>query len=164
MGSIGQSLFGGSRSKSVSKNLNNDQITGALGSTMGATGGATSALQAMLGIGGDPAAQTGALNNFANSAGMNWLRDQGQTGIMGNMAAKGLMQSGAAMKSLDKFNSGLASTYLNDYMSQLGNVGNLGLGAANAISGAGQFNKSKASEKPGMGKFLGSVISGMPAG
>ena len=46
----------------------------------------------LLGVGsGGTAAQTGALDNFANSGGMGWLMDQGNRMINSNQSAKGLL-------------------------------------------------------------------------
>jgi len=162
MGKVGQTIFGGSKQKSTSGNKAYDDISSSLGGVMGNASGASSALAAMLGIGGDPEAQKAALGNFADSAGMQFLRDEGMQGIVNNKAGAGLLHSGATLKAMDKFNTGLASTYLNDYMSNLLNYGNMGIQAGGVLSDAGKFSKSKGSEKPGLAKTIGAAMAGVP--
>jgi hypothetical protein len=90
-----------------------------------------------------PMDQTGALNNFANSGGMQFLLQQGQNAISGQNAAGGVLNSGATGKALEQYGQGLASQYLNQYMDQLFKLSNLGLGSASAISGSGGVGQSQ---------------------
>lgn len=101
----------------------------------------------MLGVGGG-AAQTDALNNFANSGGMQFLMDQGTKAITSSKAAQGLLKSGSYGEALDKYGQGLASTYLNQYMDDLMNYSKLGLGAGSLVAQAGQESKGS-QQKPG---------------
>lgn len=57
-----------------------------------------------------------ALNTFANSAGMNFMLDQGQKALSGASAANGVFNSGATGQALTQFGQNLGKTYLNDYM------------------------------------------------
>lgn len=113
--------------------------------------------------------QTSALDNWANSGGMQFLRDQGIKAIEGSRAARGLLQSGATGTELLKFGQGLGSTYLNQYMDQLMNHARLGLGAGGLIgstgswsrsSGTGQSSGKAEGEKRGILPMLASVVAG----
>lgn len=84
--------------------------------------------------------QNSALENWANSGGMQFLREQGMKSINANQSAKGLLQSGATGTALTKFNNGLASTYLNQYMQNLLEQQRIGLGAGGLLSSAGQYS------------------------
>lgn len=102
--------------------------------------------------------QADALSNFANSAGMGFLMDEGVDKVNSNFYARGLGQSGAAMKGLEKYRHGLASTYLNQYMDHLFNFGKLGLGAAGVLSDAGRYSIGESSEKAGTKGIAGDII------
>ena len=112
-------------------------ISSAFTSSLGDVSQGGSLLGNMLGVGGAPA-QTSALTNFANSGGMQFLQQQGLQGIESNQAAKGLLDSGDTLKAMDKFNNGLASTYLNQYMTDLMGYSDLGIKAGQVMAGAGQ--------------------------
>lgn len=147
------SLFGGS--KSSSKNVNNDLIKSDFGSTAGQTGGVSGMLASLLGLGGGPAQDQG-FQNFRNNTGYQFGLDQGSQAITGNAAAHGLLNSGSTLKSLDKFGQDYGASKYNDYLSQLFNLGHLGLGAGGLIAQTGQ--KSQSSSKPGLGGFVGSLL------
>lgn len=147
------SVFGGSKSKS--SNQGYGQISQALGPTMGFAQQGGNAMSALLG--GDA---TG-FNKFKNATGFDFAAEQGSHGITGNAAARGLLRSGGTGKSLMDFGTKLQDQYAGNYLEKLLGLGNLGLGAAGAIGGAGQTSKSKS--KPGIGGFLGSVAGGMAA-
>ena len=156
-------VFGGSKQKSTTSNQAYPYIKDTFGSTAGATGGATNALSALLGLGGDTAGQSAAFDNYRDSTGYDFKMDQGTRAITGSAAAKGLLKSGATAKALEGYGQNLADTTFNDYISQLFNLGNLGLGAGNVIANAGQTTKSSGSSKPGLGGFLGSAASSFAA-
>lgn len=84
-----------------------------------------------------------ALENFSNSAGMNFILDQGQKAISGASASNGVFNSGATGKALEQFGVNLGKTYLNDYMDRLMNYGQLGLGAGSALANAGGVSQSQ---------------------
>lgn len=114
---------------------------------------------AMLGANGQPA-QLDALNNFANSGGMNFLEEQGQKGITAAKAAQGLLDSGSYGEAMDKFNQGLASTYLNQYMNDLMGYSDLGIKAGQVMAGAGQQSQgSGTGATQGKQGILPSLIS-----
>jgi hypothetical protein len=94
----------------------------------------------LLGAGG-AGAQTGALDNFANSGGMNFLREQGTRQIQSSAAARGMLHSGSTLKALEKYGQGLGSTYLSQYMDNLFKMSGLGLQAGGLVSSTGQYSK-----------------------
>jgi len=111
--------------------------------------------------------QTSALDQWANSGGMQFLRDQGIKAIEGSRAGRGLLQSGDTATELLKFGQGLGSTYLNQYMDQLLNHAKLGLGAAGVIGSTGAWSKSSGQssgkaegEKKGIAPMIASAIAG----
>lgn len=105
----------------------------------------------LLGVNGGPA-QTGALENFANSGGMDFLMKQGQRAITSSKAASGLLNSGSYGTALTKYGQGLASTYLNQYMNNLLDYSKLGLGAGGLVTQAGAYSKGSGPTqgKPGL--------------
>lgn len=142
----GFSLGGGkekNKSNSQEINTNNPMLTSAFGGAngVGLTGKAGGLLSSLLG--GD----TGALDSFANSGGMKWMQDQGMKGIESNKAAAGLLNSGSYGTALADYNHGLTSTYLNQYMDQVNNMGKLGLGAGGILADSGKTSTSSSRGK-----------------
>lgn len=164
MGSIMQGVFGGKRAKEKSYNLAYPQINEAFSPALGYTTSGGDALMNMLGLGSDPEGQAKSFQNFQNSTGYDFLLDSGSRAITGSNAAKGLLRSGATGKALTTFGQNLASTRYKDYMDQLMGLANLGLGAGGVLATAGQYKTGKSSEKPGIGGFLGSVLTGGAGG
>ena len=89
-----------------------------------------------------PNPATSALNTFANSAGENFVLDQGQKALSGASAANGVFDSGATGKALVNYGQQVGNTYLNDYINNLNNYAKLGLGGASAMTGAGGVSQS----------------------
>jgi hypothetical protein len=90
-----------------------------------------------------------AYNNFANSAG---IKAQMQ-GLNQNYAAKGLLQSGAAMKGLQQ---NALTNYFMPYLGLLGGQQSVGAGAASSIAGVGQnFGNTAAGIANGMSNAIG---------
>lgn len=145
MGGLVSSIFGGNKSKSTQSSVSENQaypmLSSALSGNIGQGNAAMSTLGSLLGI-GDPAAGKSTLTNFLDSTGFNFLRDQGERGITGSAAAKGLLNSGSTAKAITKYGSDLASTKMNDLFSQLTSLGQYGLGSANTIAAAGQKSTS----------------------
>lgn len=160
MSKIFQTVLGGSKKKASSQNVNNNLLTGQLGGSAGFVPQAGNAVLNLLGAGGDPAAQTAALNNFKDSSGFNFIRDQGIEAIKGGTASQGLFNSGATGEALSRFGTDLASTTLNDFIKNLLGAGNLGLGAAGVLAETGKTSQEKATEKPGIGGLIGQVFAG----
>jgi hypothetical protein len=161
MGGVKKFLFGkGGGSESESGNHAWPAVSGALTPAMGYATQGGGMMANLLGLNGG-AAQTEGLSNYANSGGMKFLLDEGTQAVNSNFYARGLGNSGAAMKGLEKYRSGLASTYLNQYMDHLAKLSGIGLGAAGAMSSAGGWSKGNASQ--GKQGALPSIISAVAA-
>jgi hypothetical protein len=159
LGDIFHKIFGGSSSKqkSESGNLAYPQITQDFGSSSGQFGDVTGSLGNILGLGTDDP-----LQSFYDKGGGDFLLNQGLDGLTNRYASLGLSRSGAAMKGMEKFREGLASTYLNDYLGHLSDLAKLDLGAGGLISDAGQYSKGSGksdSETGNFGKFLGALMA-----
>jgi hypothetical protein len=138
-----------------------------VGTLTGGSGGATAT------AGGAPGANTAGINstsagsalqNFSDSAGMKFLEDNGNRMLNSNAAAKGLLNSGSTLKGIADYSNGLHQQYLNQYMQNLSNFGNMGINAANAITGAGNHASSTStgtgSSKGAKDGIAGTLISG----
>lgn len=141
MSGLVDSVFGGGGQKAAKKSAEYTKemyadAKGALspyytqgGSAMGMMGG-------LLGLGGT-AEQDAAFKNFMDSTGYQFLLDSGSKAITGNMAAKGLLNSGATLKALTNFGQNLASTKTAEMMGLLQGMAGIGAGAAGSLAGAG---------------------------
>jgi hypothetical protein len=79
-----------------------------------------------------------AFNNFANSAGMQFQLQQGENAINNGYAAKGQLQSGAALKGLQNYGQQTAlNNYFLPYLGLLGGQQATGAQAGSAIAGVG---------------------------
>jgi hypothetical protein len=92
-----------------------------------------------------PNQTTGGPSPYANAFG-NWLANsdygfqfsQGTNAVNSGYAGAGTLQSGAAMKGLEKFRQNLQQGYRGEYNALLGNQQSLGYGAASAQAGVSQ--------------------------
>ena len=100
------------------------------------------ALQGFLGLGGDPAKTQAAFNNYLNSTGYQFTKQQGIDAADQSASSKGLLNSGGALKALDEYGSGIAQQYGQQYASNLNTVANRGANSANALAGFGNTNVS----------------------
>ena len=147
-------LFSGSKqpNREESYNTNKDIINKALSGAMGNTSGASDLVAGLLGIGGDSEASAKAFGNFRDSAGYNFVKDEGLRAVNANQAAKGMFGSGATGRGYAKFSNNLASTYLNDFIKNTLGLGALGNQSAGVIANAGQYAKKNSSKgKKGIG-------------
>lgn len=152
MGGIVDTLFGSEgKQKSSSESGNHawDTLKGSLSPALGYVGQAGGLASNVL---------NGGPGGFADSGGMKFLLDQGTNQVNSNFYSRGLGQSGAAMKGLEKYRHGLASTYLNQYMDQVFNLGKLGLGAGGVLADAGRWSKSQGKGSSGKDGILGDII------
>jgi hypothetical protein len=78
-----------------------------------------------------------AYNQFKNYTGYQTRLNEGLNSINGGYAASGTLQSGAALKALNRFGQDYASNEFGNYMGYLGQQQQLGPGAANALAGVG---------------------------
>lgn len=171
MGKIAKGLFGGSSSKQQSTSTNASwneafpQIQQQFSPAVTQGTGAGNAISALLGIGGNPAAQQQAFQKFRDSTGYNFRFNEGQRAITNSNALRGLLNSGATGKALAQYGQGLASSSFNDYLQSLQGQQAAGLGAGNLISGAGEQSigesqsTGKSSQKKGIGKALGTAAA-----
>lgn len=164
MSKVFQSVFGGSKKKEESKNLAYPFIKDTFGSVAQNTARGTDFISALLGLSGDGAAQSSAIQKLSDSAGMKFIMDQGSRAITGSNAARGLFRSGATGKALQDYGQNVGSTYMGSMLDRLFNLTNTGIQAGGLITDAGRYSKGKVSEKPGIAKFLGSIASGGAAG
>jgi hypothetical protein len=135
----GLSLGGGkSKSNSNSNNVNNPMLASNLGPATQATGQATNLMSSML---------NGGPGGFADSGGFKFLMNQGTQDVNSNMASRGLLNSGADMKGLEDYRGGLAQTFLNNYLNQVNNMGQLGLGAGGVLAKSGDQSTAKSKSK-----------------
>lgn len=102
-------------------------------------------------------------NTFMDNAGYDFAKERGEGNIMTMLGASGLRNSGAAMKKLTEFNTDLRNQYIDKYLAALAQQAGLGLGAANAVSGAGGYSRNisqgSVNSSGGIGSFLGSALS-----
>lgn len=141
-GTSKQSSQNQSQQTSESRNQAYPFLQSVLGGQVNNAGAGSSALASMLGLNGAPASNA-AFNQFRDSSGYNFIRDEGVKGIEGSMAAKGLLGSGSALKAITGYSSNLANNYLNNYLSQLSNLSGIGLQAGQVLASAGNTANSQ---------------------
>ena len=76
-----------------------------------------------------------AFDNYKNSTGYQFRFNQGVKALDASASSRGILQSGAAMKSLNQFGQGIASDEFGNYLGYLGNLMGTGLNAAGAQAG-----------------------------
>lgn len=77
-------------------------------------------------------------NTFYNSPTYQFPLQQGLKAVNTNYAAKGALESGAAMKAIDTFGANSASGALGTYLDNLYRQESLGMSASSALAGVGQ--------------------------
>lgn len=95
--------------------------------------------------GEDPAGQQAAFKAFRDSTGYTFQVQEAERGVLGNQAALGLTESGAAAKALSDRRQNIADTSINSYLDRLAGQQGVGLSAAGQLSsalgqGAGQLS------------------------
>lgn len=132
-----------SSGKTESGNHAWESISGAFSPALGYVTQGGNAVSALLGLSGDGAAQKSALENFSNSSGMGFLRDQINNQVTSNKAASGLLNSGSTLTALQDRGAALGSTFLNQYMDNLFKLSGVGLGAGGVMADAGRWSKGE---------------------
>lgn len=79
-----------------------------------------------------------ALDDFSNSAGMDFIRSQGVKAIDASQAGKGMLNSGATGQALSDYGTNLGKTYLNNYLQDLGSLAGIGQNQTNSLVDAGR--------------------------
>jgi hypothetical protein len=112
---------------------------------------------------------------ITNMPGYQFQLQQGQQAIQNSAAARGLLNSGATVQSLENYNQGLAGQYANQYASQLAGLGGIGLQATNnlnsqigrtaeSIGGAQLYSgNAGAGMYQNLASGLGSGLAGLPS-
>jgi hypothetical protein len=85
--------------------------------------------------GGAQAAADDAFNAFRNSTGYQFRVGEGERGINAGFAGRGMLQSGAAMKEMERFRQGIASQEFGNYTNLLDNQQRIGANGLNALVG-----------------------------
>lgn len=102
--------------------------------------------------------QNNAFNSYLDSTGYNFQFDQGQRGVVGSAAARGLLNSGATAKALTKFGQNLGKSYFSDYLNQLSNMNNTLGGTASA--GQNALGQIATAGTTGGGNSANAIIQG----
>lgn len=77
-------------------------------------------------------------STFKTSPGYDFQVKEGEKGVMNNLAALGMKNSGAALKELTRFRQGLADTTHNNYLNRLQGIAGMGQGQVNSLNSLGQ--------------------------
>lgn len=159
-------IFGGSKSKSTQQSqaksynrsfdIMNDNIGSAAYS--GYNSG-MSALQNELG---------GGFEAYKDNRSFDFMNKLGLDRIGGNMAGRGVFNSGATLKALSEYDNQMHNQYYQDYLNNLFNQANLGQGGAALIGQTGQVSESSSSgsssgssNSGGLGGFIGTLGAGI---
>jgi hypothetical protein len=154
--SINRALFGGSKSKNSSQSLSNSSSLSenrAYGTIKDIfqpyaerSADTSNQIFNMLGLNGqqnmDQAFQT-----FRSTPGYQFGLDEGLRGVNAGMAGRGMLGSGAALKSLQRFGQGYADQQYDKYMANLFGMNDKTLSAGQLLSGAGQYSTAQAMSK-----------------
>ena len=154
-GAVGGAALGASASKKASKSAANAQLEAAAQNnaltreiydknyknlspwmTRGNTAGG--AVNALLGLGGDPTAQRNAFDTFRDSTGYQFRMGEGMNALNSGYAARGMLNSGAAQKAAMRYGQDYASGEFGNYLSALNSQNQTGFAAGSALAGVGQ--------------------------
>lgn len=100
-------------------------------------GKATSAINSLLGLSGDATAANSAFDAYKGSTEYTSRLAQGSNSVQAALGGKGLLDSGAAQKSLLKYGQTFASNEFGNYVGNLQTQQQTGLSAASALTGVG---------------------------
>ena len=154
-GDVSRTLFGGEKTEAGNKAYK--QINQQFSPWIERGGASMGAAANIMGLGG-PEARSEALNDWWGSSGGDFLLNKGLDDVDAFMRAKGLSTSGAAMKGMEDYRAGLASTKMNEAMQNLMGLSRLGLGAGGVVSDAGRYTEGEAS-KGGLGQAIGAFLA-----
>lgn len=152
------SILGGSKSKSVSDNQAYKTIDPWAQNLMGYADEGASGISRTL------AGDSTGLDAFKRMMGYDWEAQQGGQDILAKQAAVGGLDSGATLKGLAKYQTGLNNQYANTYLNQLLGLSGIGQNAANTLTSAGQKNVSTSKSSPGIGALAGKIAAGVATG
>lgn len=123
------------------------------GQAQGGTG-AFNALASLLGLGGEGDFTQG-YDQFKKSAGYNNVMDEAMRGVTSSAGAGGMVRSGPTLKAMQDRAAGIGDKYFTNYLGQLGNLSNMGMGAGQLIAGAGGRGEQQGEK----GGILGGIAS-----
>lgn len=81
---------------------------------------------------------TGPTNAFKETPGYQWRVQEGEKGVMSNLSALGMKNSGKALKALESFRQGIASDEYDKWLGRVGGVAGQGQQSANSMAGYAQ--------------------------
>jgi hypothetical protein len=99
---------------------------------------ASSAINKLLGLSGDSSEQQAAFDTWKNATGYQSALKQGQNSVTAALGAKGLTDSGAALKALTQYGQDYADSKFQTYLGNLQTQQATGLSGASALAGVGQ--------------------------
>lgn len=143
-------IFGGSRSRS--RNVNNDALVSQFTPLINQGVSANNQISALLG--GD----SSGFNRFKEATGFDFELGRGFDKIGSNAAARGVLRSGAAGRSLQEFGLGLKNRFAETYLRSLLGQTQGALGAGGVLASTGQESNTRS--KPGIGSLIGAGLSG----
>lgn len=141
-GKSSQSSQNQSQQTSQSYNQAYPFLQSALGDQVGWLSKGSNAIADLLGLNGRDVQTTG-FDNFRNSAGYDFMQNEGIKSINANNASKGLLGSGSALKAITSYSSNLANKFLDSYLSQLSGLADKGTNAAQILTSAGNTANSQ---------------------
>lgn len=155
-----------SSSTSSSSNRSYDFLRDRIGGQTQIGNQANTALADLLGLnsGGN------GFENYLDSTGYNFQLDEGSRAVTNNRAAKGLLNSGSTLKSLNNYGQNMGKQYFGNYLQQLlglnagGNQAASILAGAGGVSNASSTGQSTGSQTQGLGALLGSGLASIAGG
>lgn len=151
-------LTGESKSQSSSSNRAYDTLNNSFSPMLGYASQGAGGLSALL------SGDTTGLDAYKKNMGYDWTLGQGLASTSAKAASAGSLDSGATLKALANYQTGLNNQYATNYMSGLSGLSNLGISAGNALSGAGQVSNSSQYSNPGLAALIGAAASAAAKG
>lgn len=127
-------------------------------------GAANTAQSQLLGLSPITGQTQNGFNNYLNSTGYNFQRQQGSDALTGSAAARGLLNSGSTAKALTAYGQNLAAGSFNNYLGQLGGVSQAGQTGLGQVSQAGTQGGAAAGQAQQSGTSSGFNQLGSAAG
>jgi hypothetical protein len=160
-------IFGGSKSKSQQTSTSSSNNLAYQPIQQGYMPEATNAFQSgaralQLGL-------AGGYDKYRENTGADFWEQLGLRKTAGGFSGRGLYNTGATMKALTNYGTGIQSASYNDYLAQQAKLAELGIGGGNLVAGAGQVSNSQSQgtsvskQSNGMGGFIGNIIGAAAA-
>ena len=133
--------FNKSSQKSTSSNQAYGFLKDQLGGSVSSVGNSIGGIQDLL------SGNTSGFDAFKRAIGFDQTMADGMAGITGAGAARGMLRSGSTSKALASYGQQLQNQSAGEYIKNLLGMGQLGLGAASTIGGAGNTSESSGKSK-----------------